>query len=208
MEPLDLAGGGRVTGLGEQVLDPVLSADRVEQDLDRWMVEPAGEDFAVVGQDLLGLPVGGRRGAQPVADGRVRSRGITLAETQNREWSSTPVSALALVPSASAKSAHNVHLPQLHRVPTFPPFPGCASADPRASASIMPARTNARYTADSEGTGATSLGQLEREPGADPSTDASRRNSNTRPRPSAGIWCGHDRGRCDRSTSPSSPPAS
>jgi len=42
----------------------------------------------------------------------VRSRGISRADTQNREWSSTPVNAFALVPSASrnpptTSSCHN-----------------------------------------------------------------------------------------------------
>jgi hypothetical protein len=41
--------------------------------------------------------------ANPSQTSWVRSRGMSLAETQKREWSSTPVSALAAVPSASRK---------------------------------------------------------------------------------------------------------
>ena len=60
------------------------------------MVEPAGEHFAVIGQDLLRRAIDGERGAQPVADrlGAFTDR----AHTHFRERSSVPVSALALVP--------------------------------------------------------------------------------------------------------------
>ena len=43
---------------GEQMLDAVLPADPVEEHLHRRVVEPAGEDLAVVGQDLLRAPHG------------------------------------------------------------------------------------------------------------------------------------------------------
>ena len=38
------------------MLDAVLAADRIKEHLHRWMEESAGEDLAVVGEDLLGLP--------------------------------------------------------------------------------------------------------------------------------------------------------
>jgi hypothetical protein len=41
--------------------------------------------------------------AKPSQTNCVRSLGITFADTLNREWSSIPVSALAVVPSASRK---------------------------------------------------------------------------------------------------------
>ena len=45
------------------------------------------------------------------------------ADTQNREWSSTPVNALARRPVGEQEPADDVHLPQLHRRPAFPPLP-------------------------------------------------------------------------------------
>ena len=50
------------------MLDAVLATDPVEQHLHRGMEEPAGEHLGVISQDLLGHPVGGQRGAQPIAD--------------------------------------------------------------------------------------------------------------------------------------------
>lgn len=47
MKALDLARGGRRAGLGEDVVDAVLPADPVEEDLDRRLGEAAGEDLAV-----------------------------------------------------------------------------------------------------------------------------------------------------------------
>jgi hypothetical protein len=46
MEPLDLAGGGRVPGLGQPVNDPVVAADPVEQYLPA-LAEPPGELLAI-----------------------------------------------------------------------------------------------------------------------------------------------------------------
>jgi hypothetical protein len=56
MQPLDLACRGRRVRLGEQVLDPVVGADPVEQDRARPLAEPRGEDLSVVREDLLGMP--------------------------------------------------------------------------------------------------------------------------------------------------------
>ena len=58
----------------------------IKEHLDRRMVEPTGEYLAVVGQDLLGCPIG-----QPVLPrspsqtARVRSRAINRAHTHIRE---------------------------------------------------------------------------------------------------------------------------
>ena len=57
VQALDLAGRcGRVRR-GEQVADPVVHTDPVEGDGRRLVSEPAGEDLAVVGQDLIGRAV-------------------------------------------------------------------------------------------------------------------------------------------------------
>src|SRR5439155_764655 len=59
VEALDLARGGRRAWLGEDVVDPVLPANAVEQHLDRGLGEAASEDLAVVGynmeRDAVGL---------------------------------------------------------------------------------------------------------------------------------------------------------
>ena len=68
--------GGRRPGLGQPVGDPVLPADPVEQHLHRRLVEPAGEHLPVVGQDLLGHPVGPHRQRQPVTDPLAVSRNV------------------------------------------------------------------------------------------------------------------------------------
>lgn len=56
--------GGRVW-LGQQVLDAVLAADCVKGHFHRWVIEPAGEHLAVVGQDLLRRSMPTQRIAQP-----------------------------------------------------------------------------------------------------------------------------------------------
>ena len=59
--------------------------------------------------------------ASPSQTGWVRSRGISRADTQNREWSSTPVNAFAVEPSASRNPpttsiCHNsLAMPRSHR---------------------------------------------------------------------------------------------
>jgi hypothetical protein len=85
VKPLDLAGRGETARLGQQMLDPVLAADRIKEHLHRRMMEPAGEHLAVIGQDLLGHPIGGQRCAQPSQTARVRSRAIRRAHTHIRE---------------------------------------------------------------------------------------------------------------------------
>jgi hypothetical protein len=68
VETLDLARSGRAARLGQQMLDALLAADRIEEHLHRRMVETAGEHFAVVGQDLHRNPISADRGPQPVTD--------------------------------------------------------------------------------------------------------------------------------------------
>ena len=123
VETLDLAGRGRRAGRGEPMGDAVLPADLVEQHLGLRPAEPAGEHLAVVGEDLLGHPVAaqGLRRRTPHT-GRAVARTMTRAQTQNREWSSTPVSTLHSVPSASSTPpttsiCHNsIGRPRSHRL--------------------------------------------------------------------------------------------
>jgi len=57
MKALDLARRGWRARGGEDVVDAVLAADAVEEDLDWRLGKAAGEDLAVVGQDLSRDPV-------------------------------------------------------------------------------------------------------------------------------------------------------
>jgi hypothetical protein len=61
LEPLDLAHDLRTPGRREQVIDPVLAADPVEQHLGVLETEPPGEDLAVVGEHLLWNAMGAHR---------------------------------------------------------------------------------------------------------------------------------------------------
>ena len=69
MEALDLAGRGRLPHAGEAVGDALLAADAVEEDLGRPRSVAAGEDLAVVGQDLVGDAVALKGGEEHAADG-------------------------------------------------------------------------------------------------------------------------------------------
>src|SRR5260370_35995041 len=57
VKALDLAGRSWRARLGEDVVDAVLAADAVEEDLDRGLGEAPGKDLAVVSQDLRRHPV-------------------------------------------------------------------------------------------------------------------------------------------------------
>src|SRR5439155_25273174 len=68
VKTLDLAGRGRRARLGEQVVDPVLTTDAVEEHLHRGLGESAGKDLAVVGQDLSWNAVDPHRGTESLAN--------------------------------------------------------------------------------------------------------------------------------------------
>lgn len=102
--------------------------------------------IATFGSVVDGQPVLNKRriaSASASHTGWVRSRGISRADTQNREWSSTPVSAFAEVPSASrnpptTSSCHNsIGRPRSHRFQWS--LRRC-----RRTGSITPARTRHR----------------------------------------------------------------
>jgi hypothetical protein len=112
VEAFDLAGGGRAADPGEPVGDALFAAEAVEQHLGRMGAEPAGEDLAVVGEDFLGGAVAGQGGLEHLADAGALARSMSPARTQNREWSSIPVTALSSRPSTSQippmmSSCHN-----------------------------------------------------------------------------------------------------
>ncbi|SLB43281.1 Uncharacterised protein [Mycobacteroides abscessus subsp. massiliense] len=68
VKPLDLARRRRGAWRGQQVLDPLLTADRIEEHLHRRMVEPPGEHPAVISQNLLRHTISGDCIDQPVTD--------------------------------------------------------------------------------------------------------------------------------------------
>jgi hypothetical protein len=85
VQPLDLPRGGRRVGGGEEVADPVVQADPVEQHIGRLSTELAGEDLAVVREDRSGTPWRESPSMRPSHTGRAVARETTLAMTQNLE---------------------------------------------------------------------------------------------------------------------------
>src|SRR6266511_4544784 len=79
VKALHLPGGGGRADPGEDVGDPVLPADPVEQGLPLVRAVPGGEHLAVIGEDLLGEPVAakglGERVAHPAGGGPGREPG-------------------------------------------------------------------------------------------------------------------------------------
>ena len=78
----------------------------------------------------------------------------------------------------------------------------------RVSGSIRPARRRQRYTADSGTPSGRCRLLTSNAIRRGPHHGCCRRASNTAASSTAGIWCGHCRGRCDRSAKPSRPSAS
>jgi hypothetical protein len=81
--------------------DTALAADAVEQHLAGMRAKPAGEDLAVVGEQLLRAAMAVQGSPEHSADGGALARSTSPAAMQNREWSSMPVTALSSRPSAS-----------------------------------------------------------------------------------------------------------
>lgn len=122
----------------------------------------------------------------PSQTARVRSLVINRADTQNREWSSTPVNAFAEVPSANGNPPTTSICHNSMATPRSQRF-HFRERRSRAAGSIIAARTNARYTADSDGTGATLRLANSNTSRRGPQYGRDRRNSNTAASTSAGI---------------------
>jgi hypothetical protein len=90
-----------------------------------------------------GAPCSRSAASSPSQTGRVRSRGISRADTQNLEWSSMPVSAFAREPSAIRKPPtvsichSSIGAARSHRFQS-------RRRRRRESGSTIPARTSAR----------------------------------------------------------------
>ena len=107
-------------GPGQTLNDPVLPADPLEKDLDRVGTEPAGEDLAVVGQDLVGHPVA----AHGVGEHPAHRPGRGPADQPGRDDEAgmvvEAVDQLHFGPVGEQDAAHDVELPQLHGPVPFP----------------------------------------------------------------------------------------
>ncbi len=159
MEALDLAGRRGAPGCGEQVIDAVLTADPVEQDLDVLVPEAAGEHLAVVGQHLLRDTVDAERlGEVPTHGPARRSEHHACADNESGVVVD-PGEHLALPPVGEEHPTDDIHLPQLHRAAAFPalesavaPAPGRRVDQPRSfERPIDPRSRRRRLNAGSRG---------------------------------------------------------
>jgi len=109
---------------GEAMRDAVLPADLVEEHLDGLEREAAGEDLAIVGQDLLGHPVAlkslgqeatDRSSCGPDHDARTDAEARVVVD---------PGEHLALGAVGQEHPADDVHLPELHGPAPFPALVG------------------------------------------------------------------------------------
>ncbi len=123
VQPLHLPRGGRRPGRGQQVPDPVLDTDPVEQHLRARTVRPetTREDLPVVGQDLLRDPVPGQRLRQRLAHRPRRGPGHHPRAHHEPGVVIDPGHHLHLDPIGQVHPTHHVHLPQLHRPAPLPP---------------------------------------------------------------------------------------
>ena len=154
MEPLHLAVLVRRCRLREPVRDPVWR-QILSNSTSPPLPEPVGELLPVVGEDLLRHPnrasacANARHTARPVA------RSTTDAITQNREWSSTPVTTFASRSTPvrgvdQLDPADDVDAPQLHR--TRPLAPSNESRGRfRGRGCASPCRCRIRFTVRSDG---------------------------------------------------------
>jgi hypothetical protein len=100
--------------------DAVLPADPVEEHLDRLRAEAAGEDLAVVGEDLVRDPVTVQRLGQDRADGlggRPPDQAGSDAEPAVIIHARDDLQLARII---EEHPSHHVHLPQLHRTLTLP----------------------------------------------------------------------------------------
>jgi hypothetical protein len=94
---------------------PFLRQIRIEQHLDRWAVEPAGEHLAVVGEDLAGDRVGSQRLREHAADRARSGAGDQPGRDAVPGVVVDPGDGFDLGAVSEQDAAHHVELPQLHR---------------------------------------------------------------------------------------------
>jgi hypothetical protein len=120
VEPLDLAGRGRRANRGEQVTDPVLAADPVEQDLMSRAGGTPTEHATVVGEHALGNPVGAKGLGEGLADRAGGGPWHRVSEDAEPGVVVEPGQDLHGRAAFQAR-LHDVELPQLHRAGPLPP---------------------------------------------------------------------------------------
>gem|GEM_PF-5621124 len=131
MPTLDFAGRGRRPRRGEDVLDPVLATDPVEQHLPSARAEPAGEHLAVIGQHLLRDTEGAHRLCQRLAH-RTRCRPLDHMRGDHEPGMVIDTGHDARFPPVDQPHPTNdIHLPQLHRPRPLPPLVIGLLAPPR-----------------------------------------------------------------------------
>jgi hypothetical protein len=128
VEAFDLAGGGRAADPGAPVGDAVVAADTVEQHLAGMGAGPAGEDLAVVGQQLLRAAVAVQGGGKDTA----HAAGVGPLDQAGGHTEPgvivDPGHGLELAAVGQPDPTHDVQLPQLHRPGPLPaPVVGLAS---------------------------------------------------------------------------------
>ncbi len=119
--PLDLAGRSRRTRRRQNVLDPVLATDPVEQHLTSAWPEPASEHFAVIRQDLLRHPKDAHRLGQRLTRRTCRRPLNHMRRNHEPGMIIDPRHDRRLPPVHQPHPTNDVHLPQLHRPRSFPP---------------------------------------------------------------------------------------
>ena len=102
------------------MIDPVLAADPVEQHLDVFGCEAAGEDLPVVGEDLLGHAVGPKGVGEVAADRAARGFGHRPGADDEAGVIIDAGEDLGARPVGQTYPPHDVHLPQLHRASALP----------------------------------------------------------------------------------------
>jgi hypothetical protein len=120
--PLHLAGGGRRPGCGQQMPDPVLGANPVEQHLGRAARRPEspGEDFPIVSEDLLRNPVSAQRRQQRLTHRSGGGPPHQLGRNCEPRAVVDPRHRLQLSPIGQVEPADHIDLPQLHRPGSLP----------------------------------------------------------------------------------------
>ena len=195
-----------VTGLGEQVLDAVLPADPVEEHLHRRAMEPAGEHLARCRSGSAAAPHGlatpPRARHRPAGCAHAASTAPTRRTGSGRRPRSAPspwcrqrAGTRPRRPSATTRSAaarsQRFHDWSRRRRARRVDHPGPDQAPVH--------RRLRRHRVDPR------RGSSSRDPPRTPIRARPAHLRAPRPRPPAGIWCGHEAGRCDRSARPSNP---
>ena len=120
VEPLDLARGGGMAGLGQPVNDPVVPADPVEQHLPA-LPETISKLLAIVSEHLPGHPELAQRGGERQANRPARRPHHDLADHAEPGMIIHPGHQLRLGSVGQEDPAHQIHLPQRHRSVPLPP---------------------------------------------------------------------------------------